>query len=357
MSDTCPSCAALVKRNEELEHELACARASLVTQGDSYGRGITTLTNQVADRDARIEALTREATELRGHFERLKSEALFEDYINEHGLASLSAPAERDAATTGEAPSEAKRAIESVKALYLAVGRPDIVETLDRLLITPKAEVAITGEPRGWEIRNEDGDVWEVCVTQRDAQALAKRKNDDLEYAGMTVVPLYAHPAPQVAALTEERCPDDPDQCARCKTHPYCKMTHEQLRWACVTSSAQVATLGKQVADYDLLRRAVNESTNECLPGCSSYGHADGCPTDDPARWLADQQRVIEESRAQVASLAASLEAANRTIALVRRSEIRKDENGYWRLAAMPAVGFNSFDEAVRALPTGDAPR
>lgn len=45
---------------------------------------------------------------------------------------------------------------------------------------------------------------------------------------------------------------------------------------------------------YEVLRRAVNESTNECGPDCDDHGHGDGCPALSPSSWLEDQQRRID---------------------------------------------------------------
>jgi hypothetical protein len=50
----------------------------------------------------------------------------------------------------------------------------------------------------------------------------------------------------------------------------------------------------QQLENYEVLKRAVNESTNECGPNCDEYGHGDDCPSCNSARWLEDQQREIE---------------------------------------------------------------
>lgn len=60
---------------------------------------------------------------------------------------------------------------------------------------------------------------------------------------------------------------------------------------------AEVERLTRELVDYDLLKRAVNESTNECGPDCDSHGHGDSCPANDGARWLIDQQKEIDRLR------------------------------------------------------------
>ena len=45
---------------------------------------------------------------------------------------------------------------------------------------------------------------------------------------------------------------------------------------------------------YNLLAKAVNESTDECLPTCDSYGHEENCPTITPAIWIENLQRKVD---------------------------------------------------------------
>lgn len=59
--------------------------------------------------------------------------------------------------------------------------------------------------------------------------------------------------------------------------------------------------LTMQFKAYDVLRRAVNESTNECGPDCDDYGHGDGCPACSPSSWLEDQKRRIDALEARLA--------------------------------------------------------
>jgi len=44
---------------------------------------------------------------------------------------------------------------------------------------------------------------------------------------------------------------------------------------------------------YNLLAKAVNESTDECLPTCDSYGHEENCPTITPAIWIENLQKKL----------------------------------------------------------------
>lgn len=56
---------------------------------------------------------------------------------------------------------------------------------------------------------------------------------------------------------------------------------------------------------YELLKRAVNESSDGCLPGCDSYGHEENCPEVNSAFWLENRQREIERLRAELTALRA----------------------------------------------------
>jgi hypothetical protein len=61
-----------------------------------------------------------------------------------------------------------------------------------------------------------------------------------------------------------------------------------------LTVCHELATLRSELRDYETLKRAVNESTNECGPDCDEHGHGDNCPANSAARWLEDQQREID---------------------------------------------------------------
>jgi hypothetical protein len=65
--------------------------------------------------------------------------------------------------------------------------------------------------------------------------------------------------------------------------------------------TARLAEQDVQLKSYDVLRRAVNESTNECGPDCDDHGHGDGCPALSPSCWLEDQQRTIDGLKARLA--------------------------------------------------------
>jgi hypothetical protein len=96
---------------------------------------------------------------------------------------------------------------------------------------------------------------------------------------------------------------------------------------------SDIPALLARVEKYELLRQAVNESTNECEPGCNSYGHTDTCPSGDAARWLADQQQEINQLRARLTELEQD----------ARRLDWLEVEMGYSREA---------IDEAMRSSDT-----
>lgn len=58
--------------------------------------------------------------------------------------------------------------------------------------------------------------------------------------------------------------------------------------------------LRSRLADYELLKRAVNE-TGDCLPDCDSYAHNEQCPNVNNHVVLQDKQREIESLRARLA--------------------------------------------------------
>ena len=69
--------------------------------------------------------------------------------------------------------------------------------------------------------------------------------------------------------------------------------------------SGAVAALGTCIneferlrSDYDLLKRAVNES-GDCLPACDADGHAEQCPNVNIHVVLQDQQREVEYLRTE----------------------------------------------------------
>jgi hypothetical protein len=58
----------------------------------------------------------------------------------------------------------------------------------------------------------------------------------------------------------------------------------------------------KRLADYETLKRAINES-GDCLPTCDSYAHDDHCPNVNMHVVLQDQQREVESLRSRLAKL------------------------------------------------------
>ena len=65
----------------------------------------------------------------------------------------------------------------------------------------------------------------------------------------------------------------------------------------------ETASFAKPLAAAVLLKKAVNDSADECGPDCDDYAHGESCPACDPAKWLVDQQVEIERLRQRVAYL------------------------------------------------------
>ena len=57
-----------------------------------------------------------------------------------------------------------------------------------------------------------------------------------------------------------------------------------------------------------LLKKAVNDSADECGPDCDDYAHGESCPACDPAKWLVDQQVEIERLRSRLAEAERSID-------------------------------------------------
>lgn len=55
--------------------------------------------------------------------------------------------------------------------------------------------------------------------------------------------------------------------------------------------------------DYDTLRRAINDNSGECSPGCNSYGHTEDCEYLDDAATMRIQQEKIDALRSELSSL------------------------------------------------------
>jgi hypothetical protein len=65
-------------------------------------------------------------------------------------------------------------------------------------------------------------------------------------------------------------------------------LDHDELCWPRNTA------LQRQVDEYELLKRAVNENSGECLSDCDSYGHAEGCEYVSMSATMIIQQRQVE---------------------------------------------------------------
>jgi len=79
-----------------------------------------------------------------------------------------------------------------------------------------------------------------------------------------------------------------------------------------------------------LLRDAVNDSSGECSPACSSEGHADDCEYVDMAATLVIQQRKLAASEEQLHALQLShrirgenIEMLERELMLFREATLR----------------------------------
>lgn len=62
----------------------------------------------------------------------------------------------------------------------------------------------------------------------------------------------------------------------------------------------ETASFAKPLAAAVLLKKAVNDSADECGPDCDDYAHGESCPACDPAKWLVDQQVEIERLRSRL---------------------------------------------------------
>ena len=91
-------------------------------------------------------------------------------------------------------------------------------------------------------------------------------------------------------------------------------------------------SLRSRLADYELLKRAVNE-TGDCLPDCDSYAHNEQCPNVNNHVVLQDKQREIESLRSRLASTQLELTHAANTCA----GQQRRAEDAEARLADLEA--------------------
>lgn len=96
--------------------------------------------------------------------------------------------------------------------------------------------------------------------------------------------------------------------------------------------SGAVAVLGTCIneferlrSDYDLLKRAVNES-GDCLPACDADGHAEQCPNVNIHVVLQDQQREVEYLRTERDMTTIRAENAERALERVEARLARYEE-------------------------------
>ncbi len=90
---------------------------------------------------------------------------------------------------------------------------------------------------------------------------------------------------------------------------------------------------------YATLALAVNDSTNECLPGCSKFGHEGDCPACDTARWLSDQQKTITALQNRLARLTSERSALRGKIEAMKRG-------------ALTTASLAAFDAVIALLHT-----
>ena len=64
----------------------------------------------------------------------------------------------------------------------------------------------------------------------------------------------------------------------------------------------EIEALRSRLAEYELLKRAVNES-GDCLPTCDANAHDDHCPNVNMHVVLQDQQRKVERLRSRLAEV------------------------------------------------------
>jgi len=91
-----------------------------------------------------------------------------------------------------------------------------------------------------------------------------------------------------------------------------------------------IVALAASQEQLQLLRDAVNDSSGECSPACSSEGHADDCEYVDMAATLVIQQRKLAASEEQLHALQLShrirgenIEMLERELMLFREATLR----------------------------------
>lgn len=73
----------------------------------------------------------------------------------------------------------------------------------------------------------------------------------------------------------------------------------------------------RALIDYETLKRAVNESTNECGPDCDEHHHGDNCPSLNSAQWLIDAQYALDSRDRTIRELTDELLKADNKLAAV----------------------------------------
>lgn len=123
-------------------------------------------------------------------------------------------------------------------------------------------------------------------------------------------------------------------------------VTLHDLRALCST----VTRLQRERDEALLLRRAVNESGGECVDGCDSLTHAEGCGLTDWAAQLARMQKEIE-------ALRASREAGREVTELFRQYGEHEEGCASWEPNDGPAKPCScGFDNAWYTVFPKDRP-
>ena len=117
--------------------------------------------------------------------------------------------------------------------------------------------------------------------------------------------------------------------------------------------AAENATLRSRLADYELLKRAVNE-TGDCLPDCDSYAHNEQCPNVNNHVVLQDKQREIESLRSRLAEAEKANGELN--IEVSRLYACRDELQDVTRAMDDPAVNnLYSLVDAIHKMKRADA--
>lgn len=153
--------------------------------------------------------------------------------------------------------------------------------------------------------------IWEEGSTHR---AVAGKEYDEAwDYVAALEAQLHAH------------IENEGDEC------PLCDL-EARLQQA-VDDGVQAATdchaAEVQVADYELLKSAVNENSGECLPNCDSCGHEEGCEYVSMSATMIIQQKKIVALEAQVARLTELLNTAFH-LRFIDDTNTREEQMEFW---------------------------